>query len=165
MNMKNVAAAWLRRIARMRRSEPERVAVRTVLIVDDEEAILRFLQRVLQESGCRTFAAHDGVEAMALAATIEGLDLLVTDLMMPNMNGDELARRLRTVAPDLPVLYLTGFSDKLFADRMQLWENEAFLDKPCSVTGLLEAVSLVSHRPVPGIFGAPARAVSVAPAL
>ena len=95
---------------------------------------------------------------MELAATIEGLNLLVTDLTMPKMNGDELARRLRVLQPDLPVLYLTGFSDRLFADRMQLWENEAFLDKPCSINGLLEAMSLVSHRPVPGAFGVRPRA-------
>lgn len=135
----------------------------TVLIVDDEEAVLRFVRRVLQEAGLKTIVAHDGAEAVTTAALVGDIDLLVTDLMMPHMNGDELARRLRLVQPDLPVLYLTGFSDRLFADRMQLWENEAFLDKPCSIRGLLEAVSLVSHRPVPGSFGvrapaAPARA-------
>jgi DNA-binding response OmpR family regulator len=120
----------------------------TVLIVDDEESIRRLVERVLREAGCRTVVAHNGAEAVSIAATMDRLDVLVTDLMMPHMNGDELARRLRVTSPDLPVLYLTGFSDRLFADRIQLWENEAFLDKPCSVKGLLEAVSLVCRRPI-----------------
>jgi len=126
----------------------------TVLVVDDEAPIGRFVQRVLREAGCRTFIARDGAEAMSMAASIEGLDVLVTDLMMPVMNGDELARQLRLTEPDLPVLYLTAFSDKLFAERMQLWANEAFLDKPCSVKGLLEAVSLVSRRSLTGPLSA-----------
>ena len=130
MNKNNFGLAWLMGIARRWRVEPgEPATVHTVLIVDDEDSILRFVQRVLQEAGCRTFIAHDGAEAVTLAATINDLDLLVTDLMMPTMNGDELARRLRATDPDLPVLYLTGFSDRLFADRMQLWQSEAFLDK------------------------------------
>jgi two-component system cell cycle sensor histidine kinase/response regulator CckA len=63
--------------------------------------------------------------------------------MMPQMQGDELARRLRQRQPALKVLYLTGYSDQLFKDKITLWEDEAFLDKPCSVKGLLEAVSLL----------------------
>jgi two-component system, cell cycle sensor histidine kinase and response regulator CckA len=63
--------------------------------------------------------------------------------MMPEMNGDELARRLRAQDPDLRVLYLTGHSEKLFAERMVLWEHEAFLDKPFTPAALLEAVSLL----------------------
>lgn len=134
--------------------------MQTVLVVDDEESVLRFVRRVLEEAGLKTIVARDGAEAVLTAALVGNIDVLVTDLMMPHMNGDELARRLRAEQPDLPVLYLTGFSDRLFADRMQLWENEAFLDKPCSVRGLLEAVSLVSHRPVAGSFGVRAPAVA-----
>lgn len=148
---------WLARLTTIGRggssARPDAATTPTVLIVDDEEAILRFVRRVLQEAGLKTIVAHDGADAITTAAQAGDIDLLVTDLMMPHMNGDELARRLRISQPDLPVLYLTGFSDRLFADRLQLWENEAFLDKPCSVKGLLEAVSLVSHRPVPGSFG------------
>jgi len=65
-------------------------------------------------------------------------------VMMPQMTGDELARRLRqTEQRGLKVLYLTGFSDRLFKEKVTLWEDEAFLDKPCGVKGLLQAVSLL----------------------
>ena len=63
--------------------------------------------------------------------------------MMPQMTGDELARRVRVTKPGMKVLYLTGFSDRLFKEKVTLWADEAFLDKPCSVKGLQQAVSLL----------------------
>jgi two-component system, cell cycle sensor histidine kinase and response regulator CckA len=117
----------------------------SALIVDDEELVRKFVERVLREFGCQTAQAPDGPEAIAVAATLERFDILVTDVMMPQMTGDELARRLRQSDPKIKVLYLTGFSDKLFKDKVTLWEDEAFLDKPCSVKGLLQAVSLLLY--------------------
>ena len=89
--------------------------------------------------------AADGAEAIEVASKLDTLDILVTDVMMPQMQGDELARRLRQRQPGLKVLYLTGYSDQLFKDKITLWEDEAFLDKPCSVKGLLEAVALLLY--------------------
>jgi two-component system, cell cycle sensor histidine kinase and response regulator CckA len=63
---------------------------------------------------------------------------------MPQMSGDELVRRLRQMEPGLKVLYLTSFSDSIFKERFTLWEDEAYLDKPCSMKGLLQAVSLLT---------------------
>src|SRR5581483_4214382 len=68
---------------------------------------------------------------------------ILTDLVMPQMTGDEVVRRLRAQWPDLKVLYLTGHSDRLFDERSALWADEAFLDKPCSVKALLQALSLL----------------------
>jgi len=115
----------------------------TVLVVDDEESVRRFVERVLREGGYRTAAAGDGTEALEVAKRMGAFEILVTDVMMPQMSGDELARRLRQTDPGLKILYLTGFSDRLFKEKVTLWEDEAFLDKPCSVAGLLEAVSLL----------------------
>lgn len=115
----------------------------TVLVVDDEESVRRFVERVLQDAGYRTALASDGPEAIEAAARLGSFDLLVTDVMMPQMTGDELARRLRMTEPKLKILYLTGYSDRLFKDKVTLWEDEAFLDKPCSVKSLMEAVSLL----------------------
>ena len=123
--------------------EPSANPARTILIVDDEESVRRFVERVLHEAGYETALAGDGVEALEVAKRLGSFDLLVTDVMMPNMTGDELARRLRREEPKLKILYLTGYSDRLFKDKMTLWEDEAFLDKPCSVKSLKEAVSLL----------------------
>ena len=116
-----------------------------VLVVDDEETIRRFVERVLNDAGYATKAAGSGAEALQIGSTPGAFDILVTDLMMPEMSGDELARRMRLTEPGLKVLYLTGFSDKLFKEKVTLWEGEAFLDKPCTLKGLREAVSLLIY--------------------
>jgi two-component system cell cycle sensor histidine kinase/response regulator CckA len=115
----------------------------SVLVVDDEESVRKFVERVLREAGYQTATASDGPEALEVAAKLESFDILVTDLMMPQMTGDELARRVRVSTPSVKVLYLTGFSDRLFNEKVTLWADEAFLEKPCSVKGLLQAVSLL----------------------
>ena len=114
-----------------------------ILVVDDEEPIRRFVERVLRDAGYITLTASDGVEALALARDQEVFDVVVTDLMMPGMSGDELARRLRQDEPRLKVLYLTGYSDRLFMEKVTLWQDESFLEKPCSIKGLREAVALL----------------------
>jgi CheY-like chemotaxis protein len=115
----------------------------SVLIVDDEEVVRTFVQRVLREAGYETVTASDGPEAIDAVRRMEP-DLLLTDVHMPQMSGDELARQLRQTRPGLKVLYLTGFSDQLFQEKSTLWQDEAYLDKPCSVLALLQAVSLIT---------------------
>jgi len=114
-----------------------------VLIVDDEDGIRRFVERVLRTSGYQPSVARSGVEALSAASAMQRLDLLIVDMLMPRMNGDEVARRLRAGHPDLKVLYLTGYSDRLFAEKETLWDQEAFLEKPCSIRALREAVDLL----------------------
>jgi two-component system cell cycle sensor histidine kinase/response regulator CckA len=123
----------------------------SVLIVDDEEPIRKFVERVLRDAGYETTTAAGGPQAIERAKSMR-LDLVVTDVNMPAMTGDELARQLRQREPSLKVLYLTGFADQLFKEKAMLWQDEAFLDKPCSVKGLLQAVALLTsgHLDRPG---------------
>ena len=115
----------------------------SVLIVDDEEPVRKFVDRVMRDAGYATSQAADGAAALEVASTTGHVDILVTDVMMPEMLGDELARRLRLSEPGLKVLYLTGYSDRLFKEKVTLWADEAYLDKPCSVKGLQQAASLL----------------------
>ena len=96
-----------------------------VLIVDDEESVLTFAERALRLAGYETVAVADGPDALKIWNDQGPFDLLLADVVMPGMHGNELARRLRLVNPDLRVLYFTGYSDQLFADKATLWENEA----------------------------------------
>jgi two-component system cell cycle sensor histidine kinase/response regulator CckA len=114
-----------------------------VLVVDDEERIRGFAERVLREGGYDVVTAPDGPEALRLVGEQGRFDGFVIDVMMPQMRGDELARALRRIEPDAKVLYFTGYSDNLFKEKVTLWEHEAFLDKPVTVDGLLQAVSLL----------------------
>ena len=114
-----------------------------VLVVDDELPVRTYVSRVLQSAGFNPVVAADAADAMEKIGTIPGCPLLVTDLIMPGVHGDELARQLRQRLPDLKVLYMTGFADRLFSERSLLWEGEAFLEKPFTPKGLLEAVALL----------------------
>ena len=114
-----------------------------LLVVDDEEAVRDFAERVLREAGYDVVVASDGSEALRLVAQQPPFDAFVIDVVMPQMSGDELARQLRIADPDVKVLYFTGYSDRLFTDKRTLWEHEAFVDKPVTIKGLREDVSLL----------------------
>ena len=114
-----------------------------VLIVDDEEAVRTFAEKALRLAGYETAGAANGADALRVWTDQGPFELLVADVVMPGMLGNELARRLRALDPDLKVLYFTGFSDRLFISKTTLWANEAFVEKPVNMSGLLEAVSLM----------------------
>lgn len=118
-------------------------APRRILIVEDEPSMRDFVDRVLREAGYSTSRVVDGQEALEFAAQFGPFDLVLTDLVMPRMDGVELARRLRQMEPDLNVLFFTGYPDRLWKERTTLSEHEAFLDKSTTVEGLLEGVSLL----------------------
>jgi two-component system cell cycle sensor histidine kinase/response regulator CckA len=115
-----------------------------VLVVDDEASIRAFVERALRSGGYEVIVASDGPEALRLVeAQRPPFDLFVVDVMMPQMRGDELSRRLRQHDLGVKVLYFTGYSDDLFAKRQSLWQDEAFLEKPAGISELLQAVSLL----------------------
>jgi two-component system cell cycle sensor histidine kinase/response regulator CckA len=111
--------------------------VSRILIVDDEPSIREFFHLVLSEAGYAVASASNGDEALQVPGPF---DLLLTDVMMPRMTGDELARQMRTRDPDVKILYVTAFSDHLFDAKLSLAAGEAFLDKPATADGVLEAV-------------------------
>jgi two-component system cell cycle sensor histidine kinase/response regulator CckA len=114
-----------------------------ILVVDDEESVRFFAEHALRRAGYEVTVADDGPEALQLVDAQPAFDLFVIDVQMPGMRGDELARRLRRRNPDVKVLYFTGFADMLFEEKPQLWEHEAFVEKPVTINGLCEAVSLL----------------------
>jgi CheY-like chemotaxis protein len=117
---------------------------KTVAVVDDDPMMLDVLSRILQRENFELLMASGGAEIMEqLAAHAGGLDLLVTDYAMPQMQGRELAEHVRQRFPAVKVLYQTGFSDLLFENRMELEEGAAFLEKPFTARGLREAARLV----------------------
>lgn len=113
-----------------------------VLVVDDEPPIRVLVNRVLRFAGYETALAANGLDALQLLETEPRFDLLLTDLVMPGLSGDDVASRACALYPELKVLYLTGYSDRLFRARAMLGTHEAFLEKPVTSGGLLEAVSL-----------------------
>jgi CheY-like chemotaxis protein len=89
-----------------------------VLVVDDIESVRRLIRRVLEHAGHRVLEARGGVEALACLAENPAIDLVLTDLRMPNMDGWELATRLSGRSPRVPVLFMSGFDEHLASDTV-----------------------------------------------
>ena len=130
-------------------AEVSNAAEPTVLVVDDEEPIRQLERRILESGGYRVLEAARAVDAFALLQDAVRVDLLIADLLMPDIGGEEMARRIRRDRPDIKVLYVTAHIDELMDDRSTLWDGEAFLDKPFSAKALLEAVSLLLYKRLP----------------
>jgi two-component system cell cycle sensor histidine kinase/response regulator CckA len=126
-----------------------------VLLVDDEAPLRAFQRRILELDGYTVLEATNGEEGIGRLAGDAKVDLLIVDLHMPVLRGDDMVRRIRPDRPDVPVLYVTGEIDRLM-DKRPLDAGEAFLEKPFTSAGLREAVSLLLHgtikrvRPEPG---------------
>lgn len=89
-----------------------------VLVVDDVESVRRLIRRVLEHAGHRVLEAGDGVEALACLAGNPAVDLVLTDLRMPKMDGWELATHLSRRSPRMPVLFMSGFDEHLASDTI-----------------------------------------------
>jgi CheY-like chemotaxis protein len=120
-----------------------------VLIVDPEEPSRKFLETVLKQPGYDVTIAANGLEAIGIAESGGSFDLLVAEVDEREIGGNELARRFRWLDPDLKILYLADADSQLFEDRAVLWEEEAFLDKPFTAQGLLEAAALLLVGRIP----------------
>ncbi len=123
----------------------------TVLVVEDEDPVRRITCRVLERLGFTVLSAADGEEALALVEREgrPGLDLLVTDLVMPRLNGRNLAKRLAAVYPDLRILFVSGYTDDAVGQLGMLGDGRGFLQKPFSLESLGEAVRRVLSGPAP----------------
>jgi len=120
-----------------------------LLLVEDNDAVRELMCRVLESSGYALVEAASPREALELAATMkEPIDLLVTDVVMPEMNGRQLSNLLREERPDLPVLYISGYTDEVMISRGLLPPGTAFLQKPFSVDQLHHALrEILDGRP------------------
>jgi two-component system, cell cycle sensor histidine kinase and response regulator CckA len=115
----------------------------TILLVDDTDIVRRLARDVLKTAGYRVLEAGGADEAMQVAGKQDPIDLLVTDVVMPGRNGIELAERLRTTRSELPVLYMSGYTDMAIVRDGLLAQDVAFLQKPFTPHDLLQKVRQV----------------------
>lgn len=99
-----------------------------------------FVDRVLRESGYDVLAAENGEQALELLEGADRVDLVVTDVMMPRMNGRQLSDALLARQPDLRVLFISGYTGDAIADRGLIDSSMAFLQKPFTVESLQRKV-------------------------
>ena len=116
-------------------------ATETVLVVEDSDDLREIAGRILSKNGYQVMVAANGPDALELARAFTGhIDLLLTDVIMPQMNGSELAPRLVASRPDLRVLYMSGFAHNALGATGTLPAEVALLDKPFTEPALLSRV-------------------------
>jgi CheY-like chemotaxis protein len=115
----------------------------TILVAEDEPAVRLFVERVLQRAGYQVYVAANGEEALRLAPTIERIDLLFTDMVMPGLGGPELIEALTASRPDLPTICASGYTnDAGFLDSAGR-SPIPYLSKPFTAEALLLLVRRV----------------------
>jgi two-component system, cell cycle sensor histidine kinase and response regulator CckA len=118
----------------------EAAAGRTILVVDDEDGVREVACRILTGARYLVLAAANGEEALAVADGHDGtIHAVITDVVMPRMNGAELARALRTRRPTVPVLYMSGYAAPLMTEQGLLEPGVTVLSKPFTKSQLLDA--------------------------
>jgi CheY-like chemotaxis protein len=132
----SAAAAPAVDVADGRRSGSE-----TVLVCEDAELVRHVAARILRQNGYTVLEAAQAGEALDIAQAHAGaLDLLVTDMVMPQMGGDQLALRMKALRPGLRVVYMSGYADRAVVHQEALPSDATFLAKPFSPDDLLRKV-------------------------
>ncbi len=113
----------------------------TILLVEDEEAVRSFAARALEGRGYSVLQAGTGAEALEVLGAHDGdIDLVVSDVVMPEMDGPTLLTRLREKLPDIKIIFISGYAEEAFKNNLEGDENFAFLPKPFSLKQLAAAV-------------------------
>lgn len=115
---------------------------RSILLVEDEAAVRSVATRVLTGAGHRVVSAENGAEALRLFDdAADPPDLLLTDIVMPGINGWELAQALRTRRPELKILFVSGYTQEVVLAPEQMADGIQFLPKPFTPDALRAAVA------------------------
>ena len=113
----------------------------TLLIVENEAAIRNLLQMALRRNGYTVLTAESGREALDVVRDHSGpIHLLITDVMMPEIDGPELVRRLAAIRPDTRTLFMSGYMDDALGDQGVLPANVNFIQKPFSPRTIAQRV-------------------------
>ena len=118
--------------------------VGTVMLVEDEDPVRIFGARALRNKGYKVLEAKSGEAALELIQTADGpIDLLITDVVMPNMDGPALVREVREIHPDMKVIFISGYTEDAFRQRLDSDSDIHFLPKPFSLKQLAGKVKEV----------------------
>ena len=123
----------------------------TILVVEDGDAVRNLVCVMLVENGYRVLEARNGHHALRVSeAHTEPIQLVLTDVVMPNMKGAELAERLRRARPDLRILLMSGYAEAPVIERLSR-DPVAFLPKPFTSVELVEKIRQVLDAPWNGL--------------
>ncbi len=123
----------------------------TILVVEDAEIIRKMVCMMLRQSGYECLEAADGAEALRVLDGTEIVRLVLTDVVMPNMGGAELAQYLAKLRPELRIIFMSGYSDLPVVQSVRE-SQAAFLAKPFTAAALTEKVREALGRPWPRLL-------------
>ena len=116
----------------------------TILLVEDEDAVRAFASRALSTRGYNVLQASNGEIALDIVEECGGdIDLVISDVVMPNMDGPTMAKKLREKYPDIKVIFISGYTEDAFEDELERPEDFLFLQKPFSLKQLASKVKEV----------------------
>jgi signal transduction histidine kinase/CheY-like chemotaxis protein len=119
----------------------------TILMVEDEDALRQVTARILTRAGYDVLPANCGAQAIHLAHTHpEPIDLLLTDVIMPKMLGNEVAARIQAIRPDIPVLYMSGYAQPVLTENGTLQDGVTIVEKPFTSRELLYRIHTLLHQ-------------------
>jgi len=114
----------------------------TILLVEDERPVRSTVRRLLERHGYRVLEAANGLDALELVTSRAGeINLVLSDMVMPGMGGTELAGRVRAIAPKLPVLLMTGYTEEAITRAGERPLDEHIIEKPFTLTTMLQKVN------------------------
>lgn len=113
-----------------------------ILLAEDDESLRSFLQKALEKTGHEVCAVPDGVQA-AGAMVSRRFDLIVADIVMPGLDGIELARHARERWPDLPIMFITGFAAVALKARNEFSRRAKVMSKPFHLRDLVQEVDRI----------------------
>src|SRR5438874_2084028 len=120
----------------------------TILLVEDEPEVRNVICRVLGKHGFTVLQAADGLDALELLnSQTAPIDLLISDVVMPNMNGIELRKRLLETRPDLKVIFLSGYPEGMLQRETLSAKNTFLIEKPFTPSQLADKVKAVLGLP------------------
>ena len=120
-----------------------------ILFVEDESAVRTIAAKLLRQRGYEVIEAEDGEQALELAEEWAGqIDMLISDVIMPGLDGPSLLKKARRYLGDAPVMFISGYAESDFSDLLQDEVGVSFLPKPLDIKTLAERVKQELHRAV-----------------
>jgi CheY-like chemotaxis protein len=123
----------------------------TIVLVEDDSSVRAFAARVLRMAGYHVLEADSPTKALELVDVADTrVDAILTDIIMPGMNGCELAKRVWAKRPQMPVLYMSGYTDQVLREQDMSLDDGSLLEKPFTVSQLLGKMrEVLGAKPAP----------------
>ena len=119
-----------------------------ILLVDDEATVIKLEQQMLERLGYQVTSCNSSLEAIEVFhSNPDAFDIIITDMTMPNMTGDQVAKNILSIKPDTPIIIITGFSERINKEKAETIGIKGFLMKPVLISDMAQMVRNVLDEP------------------